>query len=262
MTNILQDMAYALRRLAKAPGFSALIVVTLGLGIGVNAAVFTVVNSLLIRPLPYADPDHLVVLWETQKDKPQIPVSVPNFKDWQEQATSLSRVAFYGPEMYTFRSPAGSEKVAGEWASGSYFPTLGVGAAVGRVFTDEEVGRGAPVAVLGHALWQRRFGADRAAVGKTIELNKVPLTIVGVMPRGFRGFSGDAEVFVPVTQFEKLLPFLAQYHILEDRNTHWGSAVARLKPGVSIDKARADLQTIAARLASAYPQFNKGQGIE
>jgi len=261
MKNIRQDILYALRRLVKAPGFSALIVITLGLGIGVNTAVFTVVNSLLIRPLPYQDPNHLVVLWET-KDNHQIPVSVPNFTDWQKQVSTLARVAFYGPEMYTFRSPSRSEKVAGEWVSASYFPTLGVPAEVGRFFTEEEVAQGIPVAVLGHSLWQSRFGSDRGAIGRTIELNKVPLTIIGVMPRGFRGFSGDAEVFVPVTQFEKLLPFLAQYHILEDRNTHWGNAVARLKPGVSIETARADLQTIAARLQSAYPQFNKGQSIE
>ena len=265
MTDLLRDIGYALRRLAKAPGLSALIVTTLGLGIGVNTAVFTVVNSLLIRPLPYKEPDRLVVLWETQKDKSPTPVSVPNFRDWQEQASSFEHVAFYGQEMFTFRGPSGAaEKIAGEWVSASYFPTLGVPARLGRVLNEDEAGRGngAPSVVISHSLWKSQLGSDPGVLGKSIELNKVRLTIVGVMPSGFRGFTGKAEVFVPVLQFDKLLPFLAQYNILNDRNTHWGNALGRLKPGVGIETARANLQTVAARLQSAYPQFNDGLGID
>jgi putative ABC transport system permease protein len=258
-----RDFSYALRRQFKSPGFAAAVVVTLALGIGVNTAVFTVVDSVLLRPLPFRDPDRLVVLWQTQPDHSQASVSYPDFRDWQGQAPSFEQIAFHGAERFTLERRGESEKVAGEWVSSSYLPALGVKPALGRTFLPEEDARpgAAPVAILGHALWQRLFQGDRGALGQTIQLNKVPLTIVGVMPEGFRGFGGGAEVFVPVTMFESLLPALKPYHILEDRNTHWGEALGRLRPGADVEQGKRDLALIASRLAGTYPDTNAGWGV-
>jgi predicted permease len=263
MLELWQDFRYAWRKQLKSPGFAVVVVLTLALGIGVNTAVFTVVDAVLLRPLPFKDPDRLAVLWETQADHSTASVSYPNFRDWQGQVPSFEQVAFFGPEKFILGRRGESEKVAGEWVSASYFPALGVRPALGRPFSPEEDARpgAAPVAILGDALWQRLFHGDRGALGQTIELNKVPLTVVGVMPAGFRGFGGDAEVLVPVMMFEQLLPALKPYHILDDRSTHWGQALGRLRPGASLERGRRDFAGVASRLAGTYPATNTGWGV-
>ena len=262
MMDLWQDFRYAWRKQWKSPGFSAAVIVTLALGIGVNTAVFTVVNAVLLRPLPFKDPDRLVALWETQPDHSTATVSFPDYRDWRGQLPSFEQVAFFGPQKFTVGGRDESQKVAGEWVSSSYLPTLGVRPELGRVFSPGEDAPGAaPVAIVGHALWQRLFHGDRGVLGRTIELNKVPLTVVGVMPEGFRGFSGDGEVFVPVAMFEQLLPALKPYHILDDRNTRWGEALGRLRPGMNLEQGQRDLGVVAARLAGAYPATNAGWGV-
>jgi len=262
MTGFWYNLQYALRRQRLNPAFTALVVVTLALGIGANSAIFTVVNAVLLRPLPYADPERLVVLWETEKESGQVlSISFPNFLDWREQSAAFEDMAAFGPETLTLTGERGGDKVAGEWVSEGYFATLGIGAVEGRLFTPEELTtRGAhPVTVIGHELWQRRFGGA-GVLGEKLVANGVPLTIVGVAPPGFRGFGGEAELFVPITMFEELLPHLEQYGILDGRGIRWLQAFGRLAEGQTLEGARADLQTVASRLEQEYPGADAGKG--
>src|SRR5262245_61407618 len=201
MQTLLQDLRYGARMLLKKPGFTLVAVLTLALGIGANTAIFSVINSLMLRPLPYREPDRLVKVFQAEPDplKGMLPSiwSYPRFEVLRDQSRSFTAVAAVAQQQHNLTGANEPERLQVELVSASYFPMLGVEAVAGRAFTEEEDRTpGANLAVmLNYNLWRRRFGGDVQAIGKTIELDKHSFTIVGVAPPGFRGQSGAADAW-------------------------------------------------------------------
>ncbi|HUQ83380.1 MAG TPA: ABC transporter permease [Gemmatimonadaceae bacterium] len=253
MDTFLKDVRYAFRRLRNTPGFSAIVLLTLAIGIGANTAIFSVVNTVLLRPFAYRDPERLVVVdhFYPSLNNLEAGASAPGFRDLRDKA-----VLFDGVFVFTGWGPAltgaGSEpqRLVGTRASGLIFRTLGVVPVVGRVFTPEEDEPGKnKVVVLGHGFWQRQFGGDRSIVGKPIILNGEQYDVIGVMPSSFRDFVGGqvADVWTPLA----LAP--AQFSD-NARTNEFLTLVARLKPGVSVERARSDLKTFANQLRAQYAE--------
>ncbi len=240
------------------PGFTATVVVTLALGIGANAAMFSVIRAVLLRPLPYRDPDRLVVIWTRHpaKGAEQELVSPADYADWMAQNTVFDDMAFspaYGAaRLFNLQGPEGNERIRGAAVSASFFRLLGVAAALGRTFLDEEDRPGGPKsAVLSHSLWMRRFGGERGALGRTLTLDSyglVTFTVVGVMPPGF-GFPDRPEIWIPTGATEMRVPPPGA----SDRCCRWFQVFARLKPGVGLEQARAEMRVIQGRLHRQYP---------
>ncbi|HEX7288480.1 MAG TPA: ABC transporter permease [Candidatus Angelobacter sp.] len=253
MGTLLQDLRYGFRTLAKSPGFALMAVLTLALGIGANTAIFTVVNGVLLRPLPFHEPERLMIVSESSPQFDSMSVAYLNFKDWDAQQSTFAQMAMFRHEDFTLTGGRGPEHVDGREVSAGFFNVLGVPPVMGREFKPEEDREGAtPVAVLSHGLWQRRFGGTRDILGRTIHLNDRNYTVVGVLPQDF-WFYSQSDVFVPVGATGKMW--------LQNRMEREGSRViARLKPGVGAAQARADLGTIAKRLATAYPEANAEHG--
>jgi len=250
MDTLVQDVRFALRRLAHAPGFTAVVVVTLALGIGANSAIFSVVNSVLLTPLPYADPSRLVLVWERKGPADHNVVNPGNYLDWKDRASVFSGFAAVSWANLTFTGDQ-AELVDGRAVTPDFFGVLGVAPALGRTFTEEESRPHGPrVIVLSNALWRRRFGADPAVVGRAVPVAGGSATVVGVMPPSFRPLPwGDEEYWEPM----RLAP--------DARSAHSGRylmTIARLKKGVTLAQAQADLDGIARNLARAYPDFDTG----
>ncbi len=258
MTGLKHDLALAVRRLVEAPQLAALVIGTLALGLGFTTIVFTLVEALVLRPLPFPEPGRLVLLWETRPDGSTMTASYPNFLDWRKQTRSFDHLAIYGVEECTVRGE--QDQVPCAMVSAEYFSALGVQPELGRLFTPAEAPE-APVAVVSHGFWQRRFHGDPRALGQTLEVNQAAFRIVGILPRGFRGLDSPAEVFLPVTLFDVLHPVLRRVDVLHDSNMHWGRVVGRLAPGTDLAQARADLRTVASRLAT-YSDSLPGSGID
>ncbi|HME99922.1 MAG TPA: ABC transporter permease [Terriglobia bacterium] len=254
-----KDLRYAVRGLLRSPGFTVVAVLTLALGIGANTAIFTVVNTFLIRPLPYPEPDRLVSLFERNVvgDEQQMSVAPGNFLDWQKAATSFERMAATGIRIITLTSDnAGTvpERVGVCACSATLFQTLGVKPRIGRVFTSEEDRFGATrLVVISYALWQRRLGGAADAVGKSIRLDGEDHQVIGVMPRDFLYPHRIVEVWRPL-----LAGLPPQQQIRHD--LHNLSVVARLRPGVSVEQAYAELDGIAARYKKDHPDEATGKG--
>jgi putative ABC transport system permease protein len=244
-----RDLAHGARLLAARPAFTAIAVLTLALGIGANTAVFGVVHSLLLQPLPFPAADRLVMLWESDEDDPDdfSIVSAPNFQDWTRLATSFDHTAIWEYQSFNIAGGAEPEQVAGLRVSSSIFPLLGIAPQLGRTFTEAEDQPGHDVVVISDGLWRRRFAASPAAIGQTMRLNGRPFEIVGVMPPSFR-FTQQQAVWVPI-QFNE-----------EDagRSSHSFYAAARLKNGVDFATAKAEMRTIGRQLAHQYEQ-NAGE---
>jgi putative ABC transport system permease protein len=250
MGTILQDLKYALRMLMKSPGFTAVAIITLALGIGANAAIFTVVNAVLLRPLPFLDPARLVFVVE-HSSFPVISTSYENYLDWRDQSHSfVAMEATRGTNM-TFTGAGEPERLSARMLTAGLIPLLGVKVAAGRNFLPEEDRAGsAGVAMISYGLWQRRFGGAQSAVGKTIDLDARPYTVVGVLPQGFQILQ-PADIFVPFHPWARTLP--------DDRNWHPGILpVARLKPGVTMEQTSVEMKTITKRLEQQYPIYNTG----
>ncbi len=249
IADLWQDMRFGIRMLLKQPGFTLIAVLTLALGIGANTAIFSVVNALLLRPLPYRQPEQLVKVFRTQPDpaKGMLPSiwSYPRFEMLRDHNQSFTEVVGFNQSPYNLTGTDAPEQLWMEMVSDGYFPLLGVNTSVGRSFTKEDAGE---VALLGYSLWQRRYGGDPQVVGKTIELDKQAFTIVGVLPRGFRGQSGTADVWLPMMAAPKFVRT-----IFKDPNDHWFQVIARLKDGVTLAQAQADMQRVRARIEQKYP---------
>ena len=249
-----QDVRYGVRMLAKKPGFTFIAVLALALGLGANTAIFSVVNALLLRPLPYRQPEQLVKVFQAQPDPAQgmLPSlwSYPRFEILRDQNQSLAAVAGFNQSPYNLTGTDAPERLQVEMVSANYFPLLGVGAVAGRTFTAEEdrAPGASTAALLGYGLWQRRFGGDPQVVGKTIELDKQSFTVVGVLPPGFRGQSGTADVWLPMMAAAAFVP-----RILERPNDYWFQVMARLKDGVTPAQAQADMQQVSAQIERKYP---------
>ncbi len=254
MQTLLQDLRYAFRLLAKSPGFTAIAILTLALGIGANTAIFSVVNGVLLRPLAFRDPSRLVIVAE-KSQFPTISTSYENYVDWRDQSRSFESMEATRGAGLSLTGAGEPELLLARMATAGLFPLLGVEARVGRTFLSEEDRPGsAPVVLLTYGLWQRRFGGSREIIGKPITLDSRPYTVVGVLPPGFQLLQ-PADVFVPFVPWATTLP--------DDRNWHPGIiAVARLKPGVSREQARAEMVGITKRLEQQYPDFNTGTSAD
>ncbi len=251
---MLTDFRYALRMLMKAPTFSAIAILTLGLAIGANSAIFSVVNAVLLRPLPYLHSEQLVRVFGSQPQLDLAPTSPANFLDWKEHNEVFERIAAYVGKGFNLTGGDRPERVIGARVSADLFQVLGVQLVLGRAFTVEEDAAGNnQVVVLGHEFWQRRFGADPDIVGQTITLNEKPYTIIGVMPPGFAFPNARTQVWTPIafTPGERAT-----------RETNFIDVVARLKSGVSIGQARAQMSALAQQQAERYPSSNSGIGAK
>jgi putative ABC transport system permease protein len=249
LETFIQDLRYGARILRKQPGFTLIAVLTLSLGIGANTAIFSVVNALLLRPLPYWQPEQLVKVFRMQPDssKGMLPSiwSYPHFEMLCDHNQSFAEVAGFNQSPYNLTGTDAPEQLQMEMVSNGYFSLLGVNTIVGRSFTAEDAGT---AAILGYSLWQRRFGGDPQVAGRTIELDKQAFTIVGVLPLGFRGQSGTADVWLPMQAAPRFVS-----GILNNPNDDWFQVLARLKDGVTLVQAQADLQQVSAQIEQRYP---------
>ncbi len=253
------DLRYGVRMLRKQPGFTAIAVITLALGIGANTAIFTVVNAVLLKALPFPDSDRLVVINEGTQAQPELAVAYPDYLDWRAQQTVFEDLAASLVTGGVLTGGGEPERVFGRRASASFFTTLGVAPHVGRVFNEAEdrLG-GARVVVLSHALWQRRYGGDPQLIGRAVNYNGESYTVVGVLPANFDYYgqaNANNDLFLPLGQ-------MTGEPYMQKRDSHPNlRVVARMKQGVTVERARVEMQAIAARLATQYPATNVGVGV-
>jgi predicted permease len=252
MSNLLLDLRYALRNLRNARGFALVAIVTLAIGIGANTAIFSIIDTILLRPLPYANPQQLVRLNETESAPGRYPFAGPDFVDWKAQNRTFQDMTLYTwPSDMNLNSSGQPERIQVLPTEANFFSLLGVTPMLGRTWADGEDQPGKDdVAILSYALWNSRFAGDKQAVGRSIELNGRKYTIVGVMPESFR-FALKSQAWIPQPMDEKGLGH---------RGSHFANAIGRMKPGVSIEAARADLKAVAARLSQQYPDSNSKVG--
>jgi putative ABC transport system permease protein len=243
-----QDLRYAARALLKNSGFTTVAVITLALGIGATTAIFSVVNASMVRPLPFADPDRLLRLWESNPTGgwPQFSHSHPNFLDWRAQQTTFEGLAAFGGASFSTSSENSAEIVRGIAVTANFLPLLGAQPSHGRNFTADEDRPGGPLVVmLGDGYWRRRFGGSEAALGQTLQLNGRSYSIVGVLPASFQ-WGPNLEVVVPLAPDPQ-----------RNRGDHRISVIGRLKPGMTTERALADLVSITAGLAERFPDSNR-----
>jgi putative ABC transport system permease protein len=254
MSTFLTDLRFAARFLLKNPVFTAVAVCTLALGIGANTAVFSLVNTVLIRPLPYSEAERLAVIWERRfaSERPTNVVGPANFLRWQERSRAFSAMAAIADTRANLTGVGEPEDLSGQSVNPNLFPMLGVKAALGRTFVHDE-GRpgGADVIILSDSLWRRRFGADAGVIGRSITINGLPHTVVGVMPPGFSILEGGSTFWMPMT-------FTAEHRNPRGRYLR---VVGRLRDGVSPEAAQREMDAIAAGLRAELPQFDTGWGV-
>jgi len=253
--NLSQDIRYGIRTLAKNPGFTVVAVLTLALGIGANTAIFSVVQNVLLRPLPYPEPDKLVEIWNTYA--PQVPragLSPGDYADWRQQNQSFTETGAYVriSQGFNLTGEGEPQRILASYASAGLFPMLGAHVVAGRSFVPEEDRAGsAPVVILGHRLWQSRFGGDPGVVGRTIALDNRRYTVVGVLPAGFQLLRWP-DLWMPIGQFND---------DLTEHVHHAFDAVARLRPGVSLVQARDEINRLNQQEAIKYPNEHKNFGV-
>jgi putative ABC transport system permease protein len=256
MDTLLQDVRYAVRMLMKKPGFTAIAIITLALGVGANTAIFSVVNAVLLEPLPYGEPDRLV--WVSHEDT----FTPADFLDYRDQNQTFEQIAAFIGWGVNLTGKTEPERVSGALVSPGFFSVLGVPAFIGQTFSPEqEQSASARFAVLSYGLWERRFGSDASIVGSAITLNGESFTVVGVMPRDFRHPRGEAEVWGLARQVIPELPFRSP-NLSQNRNLHYLHVIGRLKPQVSIGEAQAEMETITLRLEQKYPDTNIGAHVQ
>ncbi|HEV7747768.1 MAG TPA: ABC transporter permease [Pyrinomonadaceae bacterium] len=247
METLLKDFRYGVRSLLKRPGFTAIAVVTLALGIGANTAIFSLVNAVLLRSLPFADPDRLVMIWEDASFAgfPRNTPAPANYLDWKTQNTVFADMAAQDMRSFNLTGDGEPEKIEAFGVSANFFPLLGVQPALGRGFTaDEDAPGAARVVVINHNLWQQRYGGEQNIIGRQLLLNGEKYAVVGVMPAGFQFLDSKVGLWVPIG-------FTSEQ--LTQRNSHYLSVVARMKPGVTFAQANAEIQTIQQRISRDHP---------
>jgi putative ABC transport system permease protein len=252
---MINDLRYAFRQLMKSPGFAAVTILTLALGIGACTAIFSVVNAVLLRPLDYPDPARLVIIRETQlPDFPEFSVSPPNYLDWEKQTKSFENLAAYSGARVNLTGEGEPQQLIGIKATAHYFDVYGIKPALGRTFLPEEDAPGKNhVVVLSYPFWQRVFGGAADVVGRAVQLSGEPYTVVGVAPRGF-GLASKVDAWMPMA-------FEPKETANDNRGAHYLNVAGRLRPGVTVAQAEAELRVLAAQLATQYPDSNKGWGI-
>jgi putative ABC transport system permease protein len=260
MGTFLQDLRYGFRMLMKRPGFTAVAVVALALGIGANTAIFSVVNGVLLRPLPFKEPGRLVAVWETNAQtgtevNNRNEVALPNFLDWREQNRVFEQLAALTYASVNLTGTAEPERIQSAVVTTNMFQTLGVEPAQGRAFLPEEENvKSQRAVVISHGLWQRRFGSDPGLVGRTLTLNGNPTTVVGIMPQGF-------QLQFPVSMaVDMWLPMRIDQAAAPDRNYHYLYVLGRMKPGVTVEQAQSGMSAIMGQLQQQYPETNAAKG--
>jgi putative ABC transport system permease protein len=247
METFWQDLRFGFRQLLSKPGFAGIATLSLALGIGANTAIFSLVDAVLLRPLPFHDPDRLVMVWEDAA-KIGFPRGMPepaNYADWKAQNRVFEDMAALNWRTYNLTDDGEPERVEAHAVTANFFRLLGVKPELGRFFTDEEDRQGrSNVALISHDLWQRRFGGDPAMVGKEILLNGQRHIIIGVMSPGFQFLSKETGFWVPMAFSQQELA---------NRGSHYLTVVARMKPGVTFQEARADIAAITQRINSDHP---------
>jgi len=248
-----QDLRFGARMLLKNPGVAVVIIMTLALGIGANAALFSVVNGVLLNPLPFPQPEQLITLHQSKPNFATGAIPYPNFRDWQRENRTFSAMAISRGTSFNLIGAGDAEQVDGRWVSAEFFSVLGVRPAFGRGFAPGEDERGAaPVAVISAGLWRRKFDASPNAVGKSLTLDDKSYTIVGVLPESFNLYRG-IDVYAPIGQWNN--------PALQNRRAALGlHGIGRLKPGITLAQAQSDMDGVMRRLAEAYPDANRGNG--
>src|SRR5689334_3341843 len=250
----MNDFKFAARQLLKHPGFAAVAVLTLALGIGANTAIFSVVNAVLLRPLPYPEPGQLVQLRADWSGKPSTVIGSATFVEVKAQSQSLARIAAYAGGEMTLTGVGPAERVVAGAVTADFFPLLGVQPALGRNFTKEEdTPNGPKAAILGHGLWQIRFGGDANVLGRTITLNQQSYTVVGILPARFQ-YPEPFQLWTPLALGETGGTF-----VKHGEGMMLLAAIARLKPGVTLEQAQTELQTIAQRVQAGGPAATPGR---
>jgi predicted permease len=255
MMTLWQDLHYAIRTLRKSPGFAAIAIVTLALGIGANTSLFSVVSGVLLNPLPYPHSDQLVTVYGKTAGVDRGPVVYLNFLDWQRESQTFSSLAIYRNQDYNVTGLAQPQRVSGYMISDRFFSTLGVKPLLGRTFRpDDDLVGAAPVVILGGGLWAREFGSSPDVLGKSLTLNGTSYTVVGVIPPSFTFYGQDRDVYTPIGQWND-----PSFH--DRRISVSAHVVGRLKPGVALPQAQADMDLVARHLAAAFPEANKDVGV-
>jgi len=255
LTTLWQDIRYGARMLLKNPGITFVVILALALGIGANTAIFSVVDAVLLRPLPYPESDRLVFLNETSKSMDDISISYPNFTDWRNQNQVFEKIGVFNRGSYNLTGSGEAERIVTAQAYADLFAALRVNPMLGRLYSNEEDKPGGPpVVVLSYALWQRRFGGDAGVVNKPITLNGKSYTVIGIMPQDFQ-YPTRVEMWVPVGQ-------LSDAPGWQQRGNHPGLyGIARMKPGVSLEQAKTDMNGVVANLERQYQDDIAGNGV-
>ena len=255
MTALVQDLRYAIRKLIQSPGFTAIAVLTLGLGIGANSALFSVVNGVLLNPLPYPHSSQLVAVYERVAGLDSAPIEYLNFLDWQRDSKSFASMAVYRNEDYNFIGNGEGERLSGYMVSAGFFNTLGVAPVLGRTFgvDDDQIGA-APVVILSGGLWKRKFGSSPEIIGQPIILNGTAYTIVGIIPDNFSFYGNMRDVYTPIGQWK-------DPSFRDRRISVSARAFGRLSPGLTLPQGQAEMNEIARNLALAYPEADSGKSI-
>jgi predicted permease len=260
MKTLMFDIRHSLRFLIKSPAFTLIALLTLAIGIGMNVAIFSVFDAVLLRGLPFPDPEKLVAVSSTvqRESLERRPASYPDFLDWQRQNSVFEQIAAYENDSLTL-TEGNAEQIQIEMVSANYFQTLGVRAFVGRTFRTEEdrMPAASRVAVISYDFWKSHFGSNPSSVGKTIHLNNQNTSIIGILPKGFYGLDPDTEVWIPFSTY----PLFQETELLEKRGARWHDVIARLKPGVTIKQAQSAMNAIAKRLEEQYPDSNRNNGV-
>jgi len=250
--DLAQDLRYAARSLARSPGFASVAVLTLALGVGANTAIFSVVNAVLLRPLTLAGADRVVIVWETFRSFTQGNASVGHFHDWTEQGAVFEATAATVRTSFNLEGDGEPERLNGSLATPGFFEVAHIAPALGRYFTQRDVEAGGRVVVLGHGLWQRRFGGDAAIVGLDVRLGGASYTVVGIAPAGYDLGAGSPELWAPLI-------------FAPDQRSDYGShsflVMAKLRPGVSLDAARADMERVTRGIAERHPEAMESRGV-
>jgi predicted permease len=256
--SVLTDARFALRQLLRSPGFTSVAILTIGLSIGLNTAMFSVIESVLLRPLPYHDPSSIVMLWSTvpSKDIQRNWTSYPDIQDWKRESHSFTEIAaMLRVDSATLTGSAPQERIKAARVSSEFFSTLGVVPQLGRSWTADEEERRNPVVVVSHAFWQTHFGGIHNIIGKPVEIDHKRVVVIGVMPAGFDFPAAETSIWLPLSFISNWSAFLTA------RQADAFNAVARLKPGVTPQQAQQEMLSISTRLSDQYPQFEAGKSV-
>ena len=252
VNDLLQDLRYGFRTLVKSPGFTSVAVLTLAIGIGANTAIFSFVDGVLLKPLPYAEPDRIVRVLEKPPGGGRNGISTLNYLDWQKDNSVFEYMAAQSGGSVTLTGINDPVQLRGSRVSPHYFDIFGIKTVLGRTFAPDEDQQGRDhIAILSHVLWESQFASDPAIVGRSILLDGAPHTVIGILPQGGAFDRAFAQIWRPLTFEPQNMT----------RNFHWFGSFAKLKRGVTLQQARAQMDAIGARIAHDYPDSNKGWGV-